>query len=260
MVLPENSPIQPKRANGIIHHLRLELEQTQKNQNEALLFIPNPCSSNRVKRDKENYCCFFPFGKNKAIRITTSSSQEAYEKITSCMEDALTNHRNTIGLSQGTIDNLLQYSEEDHYQECDADFEGGLAYEMNSGEIQMLNSAPLRPSYKELGRRIVFFYRESCTDSDPSLTLPQPIHDTLSLRLIQNEISTSNCLEWLEAVGDDGIRDFLGWNAVSDYVPPDLEPLIPLEEESTNGSEEENTHSSAPRKEEFVPLLTVSNS
>ncbi len=258
LFLPESSHNQPKRANEMIHQLRLELEESRKTQNEALLFIRNPCPSNRAKRDKENNCCFFPFGRKKAIHITTSSSQEAYETLIDCMENALMNHANAVGLSQATIDVLLQYSEDDHYQDCDIDFEGGLAYEVNNGEIQMLNSAPLRPSFKELSRRMIFFYRESCMDDDQALSVPQPIRDTQSLRLIQNEISTSNCVEWLQGVGDGGIRYLLGWHGEPGYVAPELESLVSIEEGETNiVSGEENTDLNA---EESVPLLTASDS
>lgn len=191
-----------ERTNMKIRLLKNDLETFQQMQKKRMF-------------SSDNYCCFFPFRQRSSTSIITSDVNEAYEEIVCCMENALRCDAAEITLSGEIIAKLLDDPGEGH----DFYLHGS---EIIEGDVQAMNELPLRPYYKDLSRRIIFYYRRICQDFNAVDEMPRSILGTDGLNLVQDEISTKNCLEWLQNIGEEGIVEFLGLRE-SDYVPPCLE-------------------------------------
>lgn len=198
-----------------IRLLKNDVEKFQQMKKKLLFSVPNLISS-------DIYCCFFPFRKRLSTSITTSDVNEAYEELVCCMENALTFHAADITLSGEIIAKLLN-------DPGDGNDYHLLGSEIIDGGVRAMNEVPLRPYYKELSRRIIFYYRRNIEDVNAVDEMPRSILGTDVLNLVQDEISTNNCSEWLNNVGEEDILEFLGLRE-SDYVPPRLES----DEESSN--------------------------
>jgi len=197
-----------------------ETNERQERSNMKIRLLKNDFERSQQKQKKrmfssENYCCFFPFRQRSSTSIITSDVNEAYEEIVCCMENALRCDAAEIILSGDIIAELLDDPGEEH----DFYLHGS---EIIEGDVQAMNDLPLRPYYKELSRRIIFYYRRNCQDFNAVDEMPRSILGTDVLNLVHDEISTNNCLEWLQNIGEEGIVEFLGLRE-SDYVPPYLE-------------------------------------
>lgn len=112
---------------------------------------------------------------------------------------------------------------------------------------RILKGLPSRPYYREISGRILHLSRLLNLDNNDNSgykkstgIIPRPLVDASVLDLkesrpallipIQHEISIVNCEDWLEAVGEEGIRELLGLRKTVGtekfYLPPSRNALL----------------------------------
>lgn len=225
----------------------------------------NECA---CKRDPFT-CCLFPWSTSPSIHYFDGNDDniDTLEELTRCMKEAILAHSQQEGdnqiLSHQFTSALLDEPDSDwksvsgvegnettNHERYDYDYNGDVDYEDNA---IMLKGLPHRPFYKEISKRICYLQNYYNTHSSKiagakfsiaSSNLPRPLipadklgfeerilaEEARLILLPHNEISISNCMAWLESLGENGIRELLGLRNTAGsepgYFPPDYQSLI----------------------------------